>query len=211
VNTTLDPDPGQRPGDHCLHLTIRIAGNFIPSFLGLVRSGFAAPVTVGCSLQDLLSSQLGIDENYLRDRVQTIFLNNSPVDDTVGTTVGDGAAISLSAAMPGLNGAVMRKGGVLASLRRSISQLPNTECIAPRPGKITLKLFNLVAKEIGPDFLYKGIVVKGRALFEILAMQPPQFWQNVKQVEIDSVRWDADQLRNFDMSRREVFLQVRPA
>jgi len=211
MNTTLDPAAGQRHGAHCVHLTISVSQNCIPSFLGLVRGGFAVHVTVGCSLQDLLSSQLGIDENYLRDRVQTIFLNNSPVDDTAGTTVGDGATISLSAAMPGLNGAVMRKGGVLASLRRSISLLPGDEGIEPRPGSITLKLFNLVAKEIGPVFLVKGIVVKGRALAEVLAMQTPQFWQNVKQVEIDNVRCDAEQLRFLDMSTREVCLQVRPA
>ena len=128
MNTTIDPAADQHNGTHCLHLTIKISESFIPSFLGLIRSGFTAYVTVGCNLQDILSNQLGIEENYLQDRIQTIFLNNSPVDDTAGTTVDDGATISLSAAMPGLNGAVMRKGGILASLRHSISHAPE-QCV----------------------------------------------------------------------------------
>jgi len=210
MNTTVDPAADQSTGAHCLPLTIGVSGNFIPSFLGLVRTGFTAHVMVGCSLQDILSNQLGIEENYLQNRVQTIFLNNSPVDDTVGATVDDGATISLSAAMPGLNGALMRKGGILASLRHSISLHQSDACIEPRRGKIRLKLFNLIAKEIGPDFLAKGIMLKGQALAEVLALQTPQFWQNVKYVEIDDTRCDAEQLQGLDLSTRDVFLQVRP-
>jgi hypothetical protein len=209
MNTTIDPAADQSNGTNCLHLTISVSGNFISSFLGLIRSGFTADVTVGCNLQDILSNQLGIEENYLQDRVQTIFLNNSPVDDTAGATVDDGATISLSAAMPGLNGAVMRKGGILASLRHSISLHQSNVCIEPRQGKIKLKLFNLVAKEIGPDFLARGILVKGQALAQIIATQTPRFWQSVKYVEIDNARYEAEQLRTFNLSTQDVFLQVR--
>lgn len=210
MNTTVNPAADQSSGAYCLHLTIGVSGNFIPSFLGLVRTGFTAHVMVGCSLQDILSNQLGIEENYLQNRVQTIFLNNSPVDDTAGTTVDDGATISLSAAMPGLNGAVMRKGGILASLRHSISLHQSAACIEPRRGKIKLKLFNLIAKEIGPDFLAGGIVVKGQALAEIFALQTPQFWQNVKYVEIDHARHGAEQLQTLDLSTLNVCFRVRP-
>jgi hypothetical protein len=210
MNTTVDPAADRNNGARCLHLTISVSGNFIPAFLGLVREGFNAHVMAGCSLQDTLSNQLGIDERYLQNRVQTIFLNNSPVDDTAATIVSNGDVISLSAAMPGLNGAVMRKGGILASLRSSISQRPTDACVEPRRGKIKLKLFNLVAKEIGPDFLAGGIVVKGQSLAEVFALQTPQFWQNVKYVEIDDTRCDAEQLRTLDLSNREVCLRVRP-
>ena len=210
MNITIDAAADQHSSTNCLHLTISVSRIFIPTFLGLVRSGFTVPVMVGCDLQDILSNQLGIEENYLQDRVQTIFLNNSPVDDSAGTAVDDGASISLSAAMPGLNGAVMRKGGILASLRHSISLHQSNACIEPRRGKIRLKLFNLIAKEIGPDFLARGILVKGQALAEVLAVQTPQFWQNVKHVEIDSTGYAAEQLRRFDLSARDVFLQVRP-
>jgi hypothetical protein len=211
MNATVNTAADQGHSAPSLHLTVIVSEKFIPIFLGFVRSGFAADVTIGCSLQDLLSNQLGVDAKYLQDRVQTIFLNNSPVDDIAGTTVDDGATISLSAAMPGLNGAVMRKGGVLASLRQSITHHQDDECRAPQQGKIMLKLFNLIAKEIGPDFLARGILVKGRALAEVLAGQTRQFWQNVEGVEIDKVRCGAERLQSLDLSTREVFLQVRSA
>ncbi len=211
MSHTIDLPADQKHDAHCLHLTISVSENYMPSFFGLLRSGFTADVMVGCNLQDLLSNQLGVDENYLQDRVQTIFLNNSPVDDTAAATVADGATISLSAAMPGLNGAMMRRGGLLASLRQSISQHASGVCIDPRPGKIKLKLFNFIAKEIGPDFLARGIVVKGRALAEVFALQTPLFWQSVTHVEIDSASCAAEQLRRLDLSTQNVFLQVRPA
>jgi hypothetical protein len=210
MNTTIDPTTDESNGTHCLQLTIKVSESFIPSFFGLLRSGFTTHVMVGCNLQDMLSHQLGIAENYLQNRVQTIFLNNSPVDDTAAAIVADGATISLSAAMPGLNGAVMRRGGLLASLRHSISHHPGNVCIEPRRGKIKLKLFNLIAKEIGPDFLAGGIVVKGEALADVFALQTPRFWQSVKYVEIDSARQAAEQLRRLDLSTQNVFLQVLP-
>ena len=211
MNTTVNPIADQQPEKSCLQVTISVSANFKKSFFQLLRSGFTAHVMVGCNLQDILSNQLGVDENYLQDRIQTIFLNNSPVDDISGTTVDDGATISLSAAMPGLNGAVMRRGGILASLRQSITHHQNGECSAPQQGKIVLKLFNLIAKEIGPDFLARGIVVNGRALAEVLAGQTALFWQHVERVEIDRVRCETERLQGLDLSNREVFLQVRSA
>ena len=211
MSTTVNPAADQKPAVNCPHLTIIVSEKFILYFLGILRSGFSADVTVGCSLQELLCNQLGVDANYLEDRVQTIFLNNSPVDDIAGTTVDDGATISLSAAMPGLNGAVMRRGGLLASLRQSITHHASNACRAPKQGKIRLKLFNLIAKEIGPDFLDRGIVVKGQALAEVLAGQTAQFWQHVERVEIDKVSCDPARLQSLDLSNREIFLQVRSA
>ena len=210
MSHTTDLPTDQKNETGCLHLLISVSENFIPSFLGLVRSGFATQVMVGCSLQELLCNQLGIDEDYLQNRVQTIFLNNSPVDDIAAATVTDGATISLSAAMPGLNGAVMRRGGLLASLRHSISHQPDNVCIEQDCGQIKLKLFNLIAKEIGPDFLARGILAKGRDLAEVLARQTPRFWQSVKYVEIDNVRYEAEKLRTFQLSTQDVFLRVRP-
>jgi hypothetical protein len=210
MSHTNDLPADQKHAAHCLHLTISVSGNFIPAFFGLLRSGFTADVMVGCTLQDLLSHQLGVDEDYLQNRVQTIFLDNSPVDDTVAAIVADGATISLSAAMPGLNGAVMRRGGLLASLRHSISHHAGNECIEPREGKIKLKLFNLVAKEIGPDFLAGGIVVQGWALAEVFASQTPQFWQSVTSAELDNSPCQVKQLIDQKWSDEDILLKVKP-
>jgi len=192
------------------HLQLGIVADRIPVFFELLRSGFSADLTVGCNLEHLLCNQLDIAPDYLRNRVQTVFLNNSPLDDLASAAVPDGAVISLSAAMPGLNGAVMRKGGPLAELRRSISHSPEEACSQPFPGRITLKLFNLVAKELGPQFLARGIVVNSRALGELFRRQTPNFWQGVKSVEIDGSRGRVDEGILQDWPEQEVMFQVTP-
>ena len=191
------------------HLQLGIVADRIPVFFELLRSGFSADLTVGCNLEHLLCNQLDIASDYLRNRVQTVFLNNSPLDDLASAAVPDGAVISLSAAMPGLNGAVMRKGGPLAELRRSISHSPEEVCSQPFPGRITLKLFNLVAKELGPQFLARGIVVTSKALGELFKRQTPDFWQEVKSIAIDGSPCRVDQLILHDWPQQEVMFQVQ--
>jgi len=187
-----------------------VASDSIPKFYGLLRSGFSVDLTVGCSLEHLLCDQLEIAPDYLRDRAQTVFLNSSPVDDLTSASVPDQAVISLSAAMPGLNGAIMRRGGPLSEMRRSISHAPDQDCSQTAPGRITLKLFNLVAKELGPQFLARGVVVSSRALGELFRQQPSSFWQSVKSAAIDGSPCEADQLALHEWPAQEILLQLRP-
>ena len=191
------------------HLRLGIDAACIPLFFELLRSGFSADLTVGCGLEHLLCNQLDIAPDYLYSRVQTVFLNNSPLDDLASTSVPDGAVISLSAAMPGLNGAMMRKGGPLAELRRSISHSPDGARLQPFPGRITLKLFNLVAKELGPHFLSRGIVVNSKGLDELFNRQTANFWQSVRTLELDGEPTEIKNLLGLNWDNKQVFLQVR--
>ena len=192
------------------HIRLGVVADSIPVFFELLRSGFSADLTVGCSLEHMLCNQMDIAPDYIQNRAQTIFLNNSPVDDLASAAVPDGAVISLSAAMPGLNGAVMRRGGPLSELRRSISHSPEEVCSQPCPGRITLKLFNLVARELGPHFLARGIVVSSKALGELFKRQTSNFWQGVKSAEIDRSHCQVDQLILHEWPAQEVLFQVRP-
>ena len=191
------------------HIQLAVPSVSIPLFFGLLRSGFLVDLTVGCSLEHMLCDQLEIAPDYLRDRAQTVFLNSSPVDDLASASVPDAAVISLSAAMPGLNGAVMRRGGPLSGMRRSISHAPDQVCNQLSPGRITLKLFNLVAKELGPQFLARGIVVTSKALGELFKRQTPDFWQEVKSIAIDGSPCRVDQLILHDWPQQEVMFQVQ--
>lgn len=193
---------------HQIHL--KVAERYIPIFLGLLRSGFSANITIGCGLDQILSIQVGIDPDYLRDRVQTVFLNSSPVDDLNTAIVADGAVVSLSAAMPGLNGAMMRRGGLLSQLRHSISHASDAVCETSAPGRITLKFFNLVAKEIGPQFLARGIIVRGTELGELLENQTPDFWHSIASAELDSTPCGVDHLKDQKWSDEKVLLKVQP-
>lgn len=141
--------------------------------LHLLESGLRLDVMVGCSLARLLCEQIGIPKDYLDNRIQTLFLNAKAVDDVDTATVGDGAVIALSAAMPGLVGATLRKGGTFSGLRAAISQRDTGAAEGLVPGTITLKLFNLVAEEMGPDILARGALFPGKRLADYLDTAAP--------------------------------------
>ena len=189
-------------------IRLEVDADHVSVFFGLLRSGFSADITVGCSLEHMLCNQMNIDPDYLHKRVQIVFLNYSPVDDLATTAVPDGAVICLSAAMPGLNGAMMRRGGPLSEMRRSISHATNYACDQPFPGRITLKLFNLIARELGPQFLARGILVSSKALNEVFNMQIHSFWQGVKSADLDRSRSQIDQFILQEFPKQEVLLKV---
>jgi len=144
----------------------------LPSFRPLFQQGVGVSIQTGGSLEDLLCSQWQIDPDYVMNRISTLFLDGKPVDDLPSSIVQDGATLALSGAMPGLIGATMRRGGVLASFRSGITYCPTTDTHNRGNGRITLKLFNLLIDELGPGFLARGIWVPRRRLAEIFPGQP---------------------------------------
>ncbi len=158
----------------------------LPGLQALFARGFLVQTRIGGALSDLLCGQLGIDSDYLKHRVQTLFLNSSPVDDTEKTIVTDGDVVALSAAMPGLVGATLRKGGFYARLRNGIShQIKDAEEIEEHTGIVTIRLFNVVAKELGPVFMEKGVMVDDSALQSFLKMAAPVLSSPVYKLLVD--------------------------
>ena len=142
-------------------LSLIVESKLVPLFFQLLGHGFSLNVQTGCSVKELLCNQLGIHEDYLAQRIQTIFLNAKVVDDVNSAIVDRDATLALSGAMPGLVGAILRSGGFYAPMRSQISHQKNEPTLQLKNGKITLKLWNLVVKEIGPVFLESGIWVQG--------------------------------------------------
>jgi hypothetical protein len=116
-----------------------------------------------------LTEDLGIDADYIEHRIQTVFLDGHPVDDVKETTVTDGAVLALSAAMPGLVGATMRRSGVLAGFRDTITYRASDACASDAEGFVTIKLFNLLVRELGPGFLERAIWVEAPVLADLFA------------------------------------------
>jgi len=121
----------------------------------------------GCTIKDLLCRQLRIAETYVMERIQTLFLNGKAVDDIHHAIVSDGSTLALSAAMPGLAGAVFRSKSRYSAMRESISYSGPEKESFEGVGVIELKLFNLVANEIGDIFLDRGILTGGRDICNI--------------------------------------------
>jgi len=150
------------------------------AFLPVLTKGFGISHGKCATVHAFLAKALELEEQYIENRIQTIFLNGKAVDNLKATGLSDGDTLALSAAMPGLVGATFRRGGRYAAMRQSVSHF-NNQAAAPDVTKtITLKLFNLIAKEIGPGLLSRGIRIQGNDLIPLLIDQPEDFWQGCK-------------------------------
>ncbi|MBW2028886.1 MAG: hypothetical protein JRH06_08150 [Deltaproteobacteria bacterium] len=144
----------------------------VAGFLSLFQSGMGMRAQVGCTVESFLCEQLGIDRRYLEDRIRTIFLDGKAVDEVKSTFVRDGSVLALSAAMPGLLGAALKKGGPFASLRSSVSHNGKRNPSEKVEGTVILKLFNFLSREIGPNLLAKGLWVRDREVKTFLETWP---------------------------------------
>lgn len=182
--------------------------DLIPRFFPLLQQGIGVMIRVGCSIESLLCQQLGMSPEYLRERIQTIFLDGKPVDDVNATTLHNGSTLALSAAMPGLAGAIFRKQGFYAPLRsKGFSEKVNGGGKV-HEGMITIKLFNLLLKELGPLFLSQGVLVDGKSLSNFFRMQPRDFWEDCLAAEVDGETITPEKLREITWQEQYVFLRV---
>ncbi|MFC1840554.1 hypothetical protein ACFL1N_13300 [Thermodesulfobacteriota bacterium] len=165
---------------------------------------------VGCNITDLFCGQFGISPEYFEERVQTIFLDGNPVDDTLSAIVKDGSHIAISGAMPGLVGAVLRKRGFYSSLRSGISYREDSKSGFSEEGTVFLKIFNLLLKELGPVFLEKGIWVEGMEVQVFFQKQLQDFWKGFSSAELNVKDLQQEELLNMEWPDRPVFLRVLP-
>jgi hypothetical protein len=149
-----------------LHLTV--TKNLLPLFFPLFQKGVGMKTPAGESIRDLLFNNLEISDEYMEKRIQTVFLNGKAVDNLAATVLPDGSTLALSAAMPGLVGATLRRGGAFASFRQAITLTSEKGPIPKKDGMVTLKLFNLLVSELAPRLLARGVWIKGEDLKPLL-------------------------------------------
>ncbi len=192
-----------------INLSLYFTEKTIPRFFQILQKGFVIKAQVGCNVMDLFCEQFGLRPEYFEERVQTIFLDGNPVDDVHSAIVKAGSHIALSGAMPGLVGAVLRKGGFYASMRREISHREKGKPESRRDGMVFVKIFNILLKELGPAFLGKGIWVKGNEMEAFFEKQLEDFWTGFCLARIDGKELPSEELLAIKWSDRQVFLQVQ--
>lgn len=138
-----------------LHLTVK--SPLPKALLRPFQKGVGIEVKVGDDLLQLLTEDLCLSDEGIA-KIQTIFWQGKPVDDISACTVRHGGVLALSAALPGLVGACLRRDGFWSGLRDSISHEDEEEMKGISHGVITVKLFNFMLAEVGPLLLERNSI-----------------------------------------------------
>jgi hypothetical protein len=178
-------------------------------FSTLLGQGFTFKIPTGISVRDLLCRQIGVGDDYLDQRIQTIFLDGKVVDNANTAVIRQGSTLALSAAMPGLAGATLRRGGAYAAMRSQISHKNNTVDDSDENGTVMLKLFNLVAIELGPMFLKQGLWIHGKNLENFFQRVPDYFWDGCLAAEINGISQDVRKISLMEWRQEQVFLKLK--
>lgn len=149
---------------------VSVGAEALRLFFPLFQEGITVEAVTGFSVKAFLCDQIGLEPRYVEERISTVFLDGMPVDDIDAALLHDGALLALSAAMPGLVGATLRRGGYYAPMRSAISYRRTDVPASVRKGRVKIKLFNTVMEEAGPQFLRQGIVVPAPRAAEVLRM-----------------------------------------
>jgi len=164
-------------GNLLMILSLTLDVNRATGLFRIFQKGFDVHAKTGCSIRSFLSDQLAVDPGYVSERILVVFLDGRPVDDLDRTFIRTGSSLSLSAAVPGLVGAAVKSGSTYASLRSSITHRETGNVCFGRESTVQLKLFNLVAKELGPALLERGILIDGSELVDILTGWSDNVWR----------------------------------
>ena len=166
----------------------------VVAFSSILQAGFKVNVHAGVSIRDLLCKQFDINPDYVEDRIRTAFLDGKPVDDFSTAIIENDATLALSSAMPGLVGATFRKGGYLAVFRGTITHQQANTIAEDRAGVVSIKLFNLLAKEIGLTFLKRGVMVDSDTARWFFSDPPDAFRRGCKSILVNGQDIHMDQL-----------------
>ena len=99
-------------------------------------------------------------------------------------------------------------GGFFSGLRSQISYNETLSSAPKGNGKIRLKLFNLVVKELGPTFLERGVWIDPKQLQDFISENADQLTKGCLSAKIDGQDIESTEVANIDFSSMMVQLQV---
>ena len=154
-------------------LTIFAPAEALEALTPLAREGFGVDVAAGVCLRHTLAQDLGLGDECVEKRIQTVFLDGSPVDDIDSDHARPGSVLALAGALPGVAGIAMQRGSRIGVYREGITHQAEAE-LPPsgRTLRITLKLFNVVAVECLAQVLAHGVELRSGRFAELLAANP---------------------------------------
>jgi len=159
------------------HISIVLERERLGDFFPIMQRGFFVTAWLPCTAGNLLHEQFGIDSAYIAERITTIFLDGKAIDDPDEALVSDHSTIALSAAMPGVVGASMRRGSFYAAMRDAVTYTEREIPSESFAGVVRIKIFNLLLSELGPGFLKRGIIMTPSELSDLILQHPETFRQ----------------------------------
>ncbi len=144
----------------------------VACFFPLLQRGVGVRARLGIPVGAYLREGLGLSDATIEARIQTVFLDGRPVDDIEGALLREGSTLALAPAMPGLMGAMLRRGGYYAPMRSGITHRGGAAPQGAGEGFITVKLFGAALRELGPALLARGVAVDGGTLASLLESLP---------------------------------------
>ncbi len=187
---------------------LKIDKKLIPRLFSLLRQGFEVEIYRRCSIQAFLHEILRIPADYIDNRIQTVFLNGQPVDNLQTVWLKPGETLALSAAMPGLAGAILRKDGHFTAMRHEISYHVG-ETSAERPqGRVKVKLFNFLPAELGAALLRQGGWVDYRGWEQLVRQEQAGFAEGCQVASVNGEPLPVEALADYVWDNADVFLKV---
>ncbi|MBW1649877.1 MAG: hypothetical protein JRJ44_04225 [Deltaproteobacteria bacterium] len=171
-----------------IHIITSKSGVSFFSFL--LNYGVGVKIYDNPSVKKFLLKDLKIDEDYISNRIQTLFLNSKPIDNIDNAFLENGATLALSAAMPGTAGALFRKKGRYAAMRKQITYTDNIDIKKNKEGKIILKLFNMPAKELAGIIFERGVLIEKETLSLFLKNYNQRITPHIKEIHSDCKKKD---------------------
>jgi len=154
-------------------LVLRADPDALAGLAPLAREGFSVVARAGRSLRETLVNDFGLCPDCVEERIQTVFLDGSPVDDIDQDSARPGCTLALAAAMPGVAGIAMRRGSPVGVFREGVTHHADADADnGEEPFALTLKLFNSVAVECLAKVLAHGVSVRAARLAELLESNP---------------------------------------
>ena len=147
-------------------LKLLIAPGSLPFFTTLLQAGIEIEGGTEQSIGVFLARLPGFTAEYIATTVQTIFLNGVATDNLETPLHGNPPVLAISAAMPGLAGAIFRKNSFHAALRTEHPLAAATT--GSSRTKVTLKLFNVIARDCGSNLLRQGVTIASAHLRDFL-------------------------------------------
>ena len=160
--------PLEKLSDNTRKIVLHLSQGSIDRFVSLLQSGIRIQSTAGEPLAVFLEKLPGFTPDYIIDEVQTIFLDGTAIDDLQTPLTGVAPVVALSAAMPGLSGAIFRRNSIHAALRTATVKSDKAAIGSVKPLGVHLKLFNAIADKKGPLLLREGITIKSESVMSFL-------------------------------------------